>query len=241
MNSARYIDLILSYYSSLDIPTTVFVDSKTIDNTSAIAERYARVVPIENQSTTSEGIIDQIAYAVQSEFVLRMDDDELPSIDMMNFVKSAVQQEGADAYGFPLRQCAVSIEGTLLSHIDHSDIGDKRHWRLFRPAKVRFTKRIHTPGIEVEGLHRIAAPYDACMIHLDWALHSYEQRRAKVQRYDAHTPGAGSYFRSYYLYEEVPLARQRFQSIDLPEFKSITHEILERFGELCVPHRARIE
>jgi len=33
INSAHYIDLILSYYRQIDIPVTVFVDSKTTDET----------------------------------------------------------------------------------------------------------------------------------------------------------------------------------------------------------------
>src|SRR5664279_598339 len=37
INSARYIDIILSYYRDMNIPVTVFVDSKTTDETAAIA------------------------------------------------------------------------------------------------------------------------------------------------------------------------------------------------------------
>lgn len=234
MNSARYIDLILEYYSSFRIPTIVFVDSKTSDNTIAVAERFTRVIPIKNPGTTVEEVIQQISCSAGSEFVLRMDDDELPSIGMIEFAKTAVQSGSAAVYGFPRLQCAISIEGSLLEHLDHDAKNSHRQWRLYSPTKVGFTKGIHTPGIDLALSYCVPAPDDAYMIHLDWALHSYEQRKMKVARYDAHKLGAGSYFRYYYLYEDAPGANERFKLCDLPEFKLVARNIGKRFHELCI-------
>ena len=236
MDSAHYIDLILGYYQKIGVPTIVFVDAKSKDDTSAVAERFSEVVRIENSGTIAEEVIQQMSYAPQSEFVLRMDDDELPSVGMMEFVRNVAHktEAEAEAYGFPRHQCAVSTDGRLLRHLDHSATTDHRQWRLYRPREVRFTKRIHTSGIETDDLRLLEAPDWACMIHLDWALHSHEQRSAKVQRYDAHTPGAGSFSKPYYLFEEVPGAKERFEPLDLPEFRSITRTISERFRNFCI-------
>jgi glycosyltransferase involved in cell wall biosynthesis len=236
MDSAHYIDLILGYYQKIGVPTIVFVDAKSKDDTSAVAERFSEVVKIENSGTIAEEVIQQMSYAPESEFVLRMDDDELPSVAMMEFVRNVANQTEAEAgaYGFPRHQCAVSTDGRLLRHLDHSATTDHRQWRLYRPREVSFTKRIHTSGIETDDLRLLEAPDSACMIHLDWALHSHEQRRAKVQRYDAHTPGAGSFSKPYYLFEEVPGAKERFEPLDLPEFRSITRTISERFRNFCI-------
>jgi hypothetical protein len=234
MDSAHYIDLILEYYSSIGISTTVFVDSKTSDDTVTVAERYATVIPFDNAGATIEAVVEKLSTAGQSEFVLRLDDDELPSINMMKFVKAAIQVGAAEVYGFPRHQCAISTDRTLLTHIDHRARTHHRQWRLYCPAKVRFTGKCHTSGVDLAGLRCVSAPDDACMIHLDWALHGYEQRKAKIARYDAHTPGAGSYFRSYYLYEDVAGASERFRPCDLPEFRSTVRSVAERFPELCI-------
>lgn len=236
MDSAHYIDLILGYYEKIGVPTIVFVDTKSTDDTSAVAARFTRVIQIENPGTIAEEVIQQMSCAPELEFVLRMDDDELPSLGMMEFVRSVTKKAKpeAAAYGFPRHQCAVSVDGRLLRHLDHSATTDHRQWRLYRPRKVRFTKRIHTSGIEIDDLRLLEAPDWACMVHLDWALHSYDQRKAKVQRYDVHTPGAGSFLRPYYLFEEVPGAKERFEPFDLPEFRSLARTISERFRNLCV-------
>jgi hypothetical protein len=73
------------------------------------------------------------------------------------------------------------------------------------------------------------------MIHLDWALHSYDQRKAKVRRYDEQTRGAGSYFGGHYLLEDVPGAKERFEPLDLPEFRAIARKISKRFRNFCMP------
>ena len=78
------------------------------------------------------------------------------------------------------------------------------------------------------------------MIHLDWTLHSYADRLAKVERYDQHTrgagtrflAGAGTHFRSFYLYEDMKNKHQ-FCPIDRTEFDSTTEEIRKRIFDQC--------
>lgn len=72
------------------------------------------------------------------------------------------------------------------------------------------------------------------MIHLDWAVHSYDQRLEKVQRYDAHTTDHGSIFRKFYLHEEDPDALSMLDPLPLPEFAQLSRDLRERFPELCV-------
>ena len=76
------------------------------------------------------------------------------------------------------------------------------------------------------------------MIHLDWAVHTYEERKAKIERYDAHTANAGSKWRHFYVYEEDPHAKKRFEIFDLPEFDTVTRNLRGRFPELCIPEQS---
>ena len=108
--------------------------------------------------------------------------------------------------------------------------------RLYQPAKVGFIGGLHTPGVVwKEEVNSVPAPVEASLIHLDWAVHSYEERRLKIERYDAHTPNAGTKWRSYYLYEEQPFSPATFHELRLPEFRQTCREISQRFEELCLP------
>src|SRR5271154_2544360 len=94
INSAHYIDLILSYYQKINLPVTVFVDSKTTDETASIAARYTReVVPFVNPATRVGEMIEGMSRHCCSRWVLRIDDDELPSTRMLEFVRRVIKRD----------------------------------------------------------------------------------------------------------------------------------------------------
>jgi glycosyltransferase involved in cell wall biosynthesis len=235
INSARYIDVMMQFYKrEICVPVTLFIDSKTTDNTWNIAESIAhKVVSAPNRHTRVGEIIEAMSGMCPTSWVLRLDDDELPSSGMMKFVHKAIQTDVADAYSFRRHQCAISREGTLLRHVD-VDSAEHKQWRLYRRDRVRFRTEGHTPGFHTQGLRLIDAPPEAAMIHLDWAVHSYDERKQKVFRYDAHTPNHGSIFRSYYLYEEQPYYQTRFEPLYLMEFDETCREISRRFSALTI-------
>src|SRR5581483_11869435 len=92
-------------------------------------------------------------------------------------------------------------------------------------------KKIHSPGFNRNRQRSITAPDDAFMIHLDWSLHSYEERLAKIERYERHAQGSSNPWRPYYLYEENP---HRFGLLNAPEFDGLAKGIRDRFSHLCV-------
>jgi len=236
INSSRYIDIILEFYRDHGIPVIVFVDDRSVDDTFAIAKRVAQnILSVSNPGAfVAEGLIERMSQACRTKWTLRIDDDELPSLALMKFVREAITHEDIDTYNFPRHQCAVSRTGKLLSHRDLSPL-DHRQWRLYQPAKVRFIHGVHTPGFSLDQDLRVeAAPSEASMIHLDWAVHTYDERRRKVERYDAHTENAGTKWRAFYLYEEQGASGNRFTELALPEFRKTTLEIARRFENLYV-------
>ena len=236
IDSARYIDLMLCYYREQGLAVTVFVDARSIDDTwNKTRKLVPDAVSISNPGDfIAEGLIEEMSGACRTKWLLRIDDDELPSLAMMDFVRNAVRTDAPDVYAFPRQQCAVSRKGALLSHRMVSPL-DHRQWRLYQPAMMQYARGLHTPGIAWDGQARaITAPLEASLIHLDWALHSYDERRRKVERYDAHTPNAGTKWRSYYLYEEEPFSPGTFSESPWPEFRPTALEISQRFPELCL-------
>jgi hypothetical protein len=100
---------------------------------------------------------------------------------------------------------------------------------------MKYIKVLHTPGFQWDGsLKEGHAPSEARMIHLDWALHTYEDRKRKMERYDAHTPEQGTRWRAYYLYEEQSYSRAAFSDLCSPEFQKTSIAISRRFPDLCV-------
>lgn len=230
INSAKYIDIILEYYSDeLSIPVMLFVDSKTIDRTTPLARSLAaKVVPIQNDATRVGEIIQRMSMVCPTSWVLRIDDDELPSRAMIDYVLQVVRSGDADAYGFRRYQCLVSSDGRLLNDPQSTHV----QWRLYRKDSVRYIAAGHTPGFQTQGLKIVEAPQDALMIHLDWALHSYDERKSKIFRYDSHTANHGSIWRHYYLYEEQ--SGMNFRRLPAPEFDATCHKIAKRLPELTL-------
>ena len=233
INSGRYIDIVLSYYRDRGIQTTVFVDDGSEDDTLTVAGRYAaQAISLPNpHSFLVEGLVELISRTCRTPWLLRVDDDELPSEEMLKWVEQAIHRDDGAVYGFPRHQCAVSRSGKLVQRNTVSPL-DHIQWRLYQPSRVTYCRGVHQPGFRWQG-ESVRAPVEANLIHLDWAVHTYEERRAKIERYDALVPNAGTRWRSYYLYEEQERAEPFFE-MPLPEFDKTTQQIAERFRPLCV-------
>ena len=235
IDSASYIDILLGHYATeLGLPVTVYVDSKTRDDTMAVAQRVSdKVFPIENGHSRVGEIVEAMSRQCRTPWVLRIDDDELPTVAMINFVRDVIQADAADACSFPRHECAVSPEGKLLRHVAF-DAGAQKQWRLYKAGSVVYRTTGHTPNFHLDGLRLLDAPPEAAMIHLDWAVHDPERRLSKVERYNAHTPNDGTRFRHVILYEEEPGYECQFQRLYLGEFDRTTKALAERFQDLTV-------
>jgi FkbM family methyltransferase len=233
IDSKRYIDVILRYYRESGIEVEVFIDSKSCDSTPEIVQAHYPPRFIRNDATRVGEIIEAMSIAVGARWVLRLDDDELPSRAMLDFVADAITRDDADAYSFARHQCVVSKSGTLLRSTAFNPLNHQQ-WRLYQVDKVRYTSAGHTPGFLLDGLRLVVAPVDAAMIHLDWAVHSFDERQLKVSRYNAHTPGHGSTWESYYLFEADPVLSRSFEPLALPEFDVVARRLAERLPDLLV-------
>jgi glycosyltransferase involved in cell wall biosynthesis len=233
INSARYLDIILGFYQANGIPVTVFVDDQTADDTFKVAASLgANTVWLPNaRGLFAEALVEQISERCSTPWILRIDDDELPTIEMLAFVRQAIRGAESTVYGFRRYQCAVSRTGQVLRS---RTVSPQEHtqWRLYQPKRMKYVPKIHSPGFIWEG-EGTTAPASSSLIHLDWALHSYEERCHKIARYSNHGPNEGTRWRSFYLYEEQP-GGDAFSELGLPEFEKIGLQIAGRFPKLCL-------
>jgi glycosyltransferase involved in cell wall biosynthesis len=236
INSAHYIDLILSFYRQIELPVTVFVDSKTTDETAAIAEQHAReVIPFVNPAMRVGEMIEGVSRHCGTRWVLRIDDDELPSMRMLKFVHDIISRGESRVVGFARHQTVFDSNGNAFCSRRH-DAVTHRQWRLYQPDKVIFNGRGHTPGFYFDEPDRLIAPTASFMIHLDWVVHSREERLKKLARYDAHTPGHGMAFREFYLADERPDFQEDLRALPGFTFRQIGRRLVERFpGSVVSP------
>jgi glycosyltransferase involved in cell wall biosynthesis len=212
----------------------VFVDSKTSDNTLSVAKKLATIiVKVQNTGNVVESIIESISRACSTKWILRLDDDELPSVEMLNFVRQAIAHDQFDVCSFPRHECAISTDGKLVRHKRFDPIAHHQ-WRLYQKDRVPYIKTCHSPGFLVDGLRATMAPLSASMIHLDWAVHNFETRQTKFERYELDTPGYGSRVPGLILYEQEPNYQSYFESVELSEFTHTVRKLRRRFPHLCV-------
>lgn len=239
MNAEDYIDIILDFYEEIGLPITVFVDSKSKDTTRTRVEaRGVETLVLNNPSAIVEGMIQELSIRSGTEWVLRMDDDELPSKAMLTHVQKVLSDKAIDSVGFPRLQCAVSDTAEIKASKLHPSTAHIQ-WRLYRPNKVSYSTQIHTPGFIPDGKTSAVAPIEATMIHLDWSLHSYDSRRAKVRRYDDHSAGLGSAWKNYYLWEDDKKhGNKNLSTVDLPEFSNTALSVKNRLLQNCVVEKS---
>lgn len=122
------------------------------------------------------------------EWILRVDDDELPSRELRQALPSLLDEREPTHYFFPRRWVYPTPKTYITEGIWLRDV----QLRLVRnlPGLWHFSGRLHL-NMEVEGANRIV---DAPLLHLSLLVADLEKRRAKVEAYERIRPGlrAGS-------------------------------------------------
>ena len=119
------------------------------------------------------------------DWILRLDDDELPSTGLIEALPSLMQDRLITHYWLRRRWVVGPDPSTWLA--------DPPWWpdwqlRLFRniPSIVRVPGQLHSSYV-VEGEARYV--YDGAIYHYDLVYHGLAQRQQKIERYDRLVPG----------------------------------------------------
>lgn len=87
-DSARWIGMILDFHMSLGLTPLVVVDARTKDNTrDIIASKGLSYLEFEPRGDFPEaGMLEYAAQHANADWLLRLDDDELPTKKLIDFV-----------------------------------------------------------------------------------------------------------------------------------------------------------
>ena len=185
-NAEGWISEIYAAYRNAGISPLFIVETRSNDRSlDILTERNARVFTATGEHPYVESLLCDLLPYFESEWVLRLDDDELPSTDLLRWIAETlplisepvvslnvewVQQEPVP--GSPIWNCSAA-DGTWTS---------MRWARLFRPAKVRPIPDLHTAGISYAT--EMQAPNEFAINHLSWIVRDLKQRLAKIERYE---------------------------------------------------------
>jgi hypothetical protein len=225
-NSARWFGNILDWYRAQDISPFVILDRSSDDLTEELLLRKGvEYVKGSSEFPRVESMIALIPDYVPSRWVLRLDDDEIPSSGLCSWIDSRLTWlDKFSAIGFQRRwirlapdgRCEYSRHRLIVSSLGVLDA----QWRLYRPAAVKYRSDIHTPGFYVPKGNPIA-PNRAYIAHLSWLVRSAQERRLQVEDYDRQQPEAGSRFRALKVWEDCKLADHDFHAMETDEFNGI--------------------
>lgn len=238
-NSQGWIGRIDGYYRRLGLDPLYVIDGRSSMAFKLFAiSRLRRRLNVTPEQPRVEAMVAAIAERVRARWMLRLDDDEIPSREMINWISAKLATIEAPYVGFPRRWLA--LEGDEVVFARNPLFGQRgldHQFRLFQRDAVSFDHGIHTPGFRVDDGDALLAPDECFIAHLDWVLKDYDTRKQKVASYDRQRPDAGSGFTYYYLYEDFPSEEYHFTPLRDPEIVLLTRSLTNRASSKRNPIR----
>jgi hypothetical protein len=221
-NSARWFDISLNAYAAAGVRPFVMLDASSDDGTEALLQRRnVEYVKEYAEFPRVEALIGLISKHVDSRWVVRLDDDELPCHGLYSWIASRLDRLSFDAVGFQRRAVRMTADGTC-EYSRHPLIVSKlgvldAQWRMFKPGSVQYRSNIHTPGFFVPKGSPIA-PGKAYIAHFNWLVRTSCERRHQIDDYDRQETNAGSRFRDIKVWEDGNVADHQFRRMETDEF-----------------------
>jgi hypothetical protein len=234
-NSARWFGVILDAYKDLGIHPFVLLDRSSGDGTEQLLiDRSIEHVTVTPEEPRVESMIRHIPQHVRSEWVFRLDDDELPSRGVLQWMAAHLARVGKDVVGFQRRW--IKLSGGRCEYSRHPLIATPlgvfdTQWRLFRPARVTYRSEIHTPGFHVPWKSPIALG-GGYIAHFTWLTRTKEERRGQVDDYDRQETNAGSRFQDIKVWEDSAGEDHGFRVLESHEFDDIAKSLAATSGSL---------
>src|SRR5215218_7992242 len=210
-NSAKYIEKLLQVGWSFADEVVVAVDASSEDSTERICRNYAdKIFRVESPGYV-ERILPWLNEQCTGDWILRLDDDELPSVGLIELLPALMNDREMTHYYLRRR--------TIIGEDRTEWIAQRPWWpdwklRLFRniPSIVRIPGRLHT-GYEVKGASRFL--YRGSIYHYDFVYHGEQHRIEKVRHYERISPEkSGSHH--YSLPDEASLVTRPIPADDVP-------------------------
>jgi len=225
-DGSRWLPAFARAYARLGIHPLYILDGRTVDDSRAVlAKLGCDVVEVPAEHDRGEDVLWRGAGAARAEWLLRMDDDEMPSRCLIDWIAEAGVQRPEPVLYVSCRQYWAGgysrMESFYFNHSRPDFLAPQP--RLFRPDRVRFTDALHTAGIETDGAGW--APAAAFFLHLDWVVRDRPARLAKLVGYERQRPGGGIRYAHFSLPEHQDYDRLRITALPTREFAPLLSDV----------------
>lgn len=230
INSENYIINFKNYYDSFNINLFFYVDKKTNDQTFEILKKNnANVKYFENNKNYVENSFSSILEDFKDFFIFRIDDDEILSPNIFKYLNKKKLLKNK-VYGFKRYEVVKydnhyyvngpnnfiqKIYFEFLRFFGYQNIktfinqtrtngNTHRQYRLFfNGGKIKYSTKIHTPGLDLNKIDRINIFNDKyCIYHFVTIVQNKQKRIHKISDYEKIKKGSGMRFYYNYLPEE---------------------------------------
>jgi hypothetical protein len=216
VNSERWLGCFLEFYKANRIRVVYAVDRRTSDGTRGLITKYGfPSIEVEAGEPRVEALLPSIAAQIAAPWILRLDDDELPTPKLLEFAANVAASDSIAAHSFPRANFRCNPASGRLERSYFFAFGPDaqlfRACRLYKPRSVTYHDELHTSGF-FPSIEKFAAP-DIYILHFDWVLRSRQARQTKFESYERQSPVAARKCRHHSLYETVPEAWHLFGEV----------------------------
>ena len=218
-NGAGWLAAFNRAYRRLGVQPLYLLDARTDDDSRAIlAGEGASFIEVAAAFDRGEDVLWRGAGAVDAEWLLRLDDDEMPSAALIDWVEQEGVHRPEPALYLSSRPAwhggYSRLEAFYFNHSRPDFLMPQP--RFFRPDRIRYTDALHTAGIEMDDPGW--APDTAYFLHFDWLLRDLPARLRKLESYEAQRQGGGRDFAAFSIPEMQDFDRLRITPLETDEF-----------------------
>jgi Glycosyl transferase family 2 len=228
VNSERWLSSFLEFYKANRIRVVYAVDRRTSDGTRDLITKHGfPCIEVEAAEPRVEALLPAIAAQIAAPWILRLDDDELPTPNLLEFAANVAASDSIAAYSFPRANYRCNPASGRLERSYFFAFGPDaqlfRACRLYKPKSVAHHGELHTPGF-FPSIEKFAAP-DIYILHFDWVLRSHEARQRKFESYERQSPAVARRCKHQSLYETVPEAWHLFGEVQDATLQSFARNL----------------
>ena len=234
-DSANWLPLIVQFYKARHLSPLFIVDTRTVDGTRDII-RSAGLDFLEfspRGDFPEAGMIEFGAQNCSTDWVLRLDDDELPSARLIAWAQEIAATSRNQCWFIPRKELFLDQGRVFYSRSPGKypivARPEQLHpmARLFHRRRVRYLEEVHTTGFEELKLYNFAPP-ESCIVHLNCLVHKTETRLNKIIFYHGVKPGQSWQLADEYLPELFSLNHHNPADDGLEEFASVFSQLAAR-------------
>lgn len=227
-DSSAHLEIVAKFYKDKNLTPLFIVDKRTCDNTREIIQkfdfRFLEFLP--NGNFPEAGMIEFGTQNCEHKWILRLDDDELPSQVLLDWIEKKGINSKNQGWFLTRKEIYRSERGIVYSRSPGKypivAYPDKLQpmARLFHLDRVKYREEVHTTGFEDFFLYSFA-PQEAFFIHLNCLIHGMKKRLAKLEEYETIAPETSWELADEYLPELFDEQVHNPSNEGLDEFKGI--------------------